>query len=65
MPGDTTSIQDMPVLAPSTPAVVQEPSRVDDELYFSSFALRLLIILCLGALASFPLAPHFLALPPM
>ena len=62
MPGDTISMQDTP--ASCTPAVAQEPSRVDDELYFSIFTLRLLIILCLGALASFPLAPHLL-IPPL
>jgi hypothetical protein len=61
MPGHTTSVQDTPV--PSTPGAAQKPSRIDHELYFSSLALRLLAILCLGALASFSLASYFLTPP--
>jgi len=57
MPGDiTTSAQETLASASS----MQEPSRVEHELYFSSFVLRLLVILCLGSVASFSLAPHFL-----
>lgn len=60
MSDDPPSVQD--TLATSDSDIARESPRIDHELYFSNLALRLLIILCLGALASFPLASQFLFL---
>jgi len=57
----TTPAQETP--APSSPDPAQEHSRAEHELYLTKFAIRLFVILCLGALASFELAPHFLPQP--
>ena len=62
MSDDTTSVQD--TAASSTSGRVQAPPLLDQQLYFAGFVLRLLIILCLGALASFAFVPHSLTLPP-
>jgi len=45
---------------PFAPAAAQEAPPEDHELYVTRLALRLLVILCLGALASFSLASAFL-----
>ena len=63
MPSNTTtSTPSTP--ATSTPGLSWEQSSADHELYLTRFSIHLLVVLCLGALASFSLAPHFLTQKP-